>query len=169
MKFSCYFVLNLSVLLCLNSSLRTCSILVLVLSTALNYTNLSQSHIATDGQSVSLGVKPHLGLMTRYSAYTHETDFDESPLIGHSNRTKSKHEFLTTLHGTTKSESPKENLRLSCLEASNKSESYKSSHQRNFPSQAEGKNMISWKETRDMRCVKDGEKKGKLASRRHGS
>jgi hypothetical protein len=26
----------------------------------------SQSHIATDGQSVSLGVEPHLGLMTRY-------------------------------------------------------------------------------------------------------
>jgi hypothetical protein len=26
----------------------------------------SQNHIATDGQSVSLGVKPHLGLMTRY-------------------------------------------------------------------------------------------------------
>jgi hypothetical protein len=25
-----------------------------------------QSHIATDGQSVSLGVEPHLGLMTRY-------------------------------------------------------------------------------------------------------
>jgi hypothetical protein len=26
----------------------------------------SQSHIATDGQSVSLGAEPHLGLMTRY-------------------------------------------------------------------------------------------------------
>jgi hypothetical protein len=26
----------------------------------------SQNHIATDGQSVSLGVEPHLGLMTRY-------------------------------------------------------------------------------------------------------
>jgi hypothetical protein len=26
----------------------------------------SQSHIATDGRSVSLGVDPHLGLMTRY-------------------------------------------------------------------------------------------------------
>jgi hypothetical protein len=26
----------------------------------------SQSHIATDGQSVSLGIKPHLGPMTRY-------------------------------------------------------------------------------------------------------
>jgi hypothetical protein len=26
----------------------------------------SQSYIATDGQSVSLGVEPHLGLMTRY-------------------------------------------------------------------------------------------------------
>jgi hypothetical protein len=26
----------------------------------------SQSHIATDGQSVSLGVEPHLRLMTRY-------------------------------------------------------------------------------------------------------
>jgi hypothetical protein len=28
--------------------------------------NQSQSHIATDGQSVSLGVEPHLSLMTRY-------------------------------------------------------------------------------------------------------
>jgi hypothetical protein len=27
---------------------------------------VSQSHIATDGQSVSLGVEPHLRLMTRY-------------------------------------------------------------------------------------------------------
>jgi hypothetical protein len=26
----------------------------------------SQSRIATDGKSVSLGVEPHLGLMTRY-------------------------------------------------------------------------------------------------------
>jgi hypothetical protein len=26
----------------------------------------SQNHIATDGQSVSIGVEPHLGLMTRY-------------------------------------------------------------------------------------------------------
>jgi hypothetical protein len=26
----------------------------------------SQSHIATNGQSVRLGVEPHLGLMTRY-------------------------------------------------------------------------------------------------------
>jgi hypothetical protein len=26
----------------------------------------SQSHITTDGQSVSLGVEPHLGLMTSY-------------------------------------------------------------------------------------------------------
>jgi hypothetical protein len=26
----------------------------------------SQSHIATDGQSVSLGIEPHLGLVTRY-------------------------------------------------------------------------------------------------------
>jgi hypothetical protein len=26
----------------------------------------SQNHIATDSQSVSLGVEPHLGLMTRY-------------------------------------------------------------------------------------------------------
>jgi hypothetical protein len=24
------------------------------------------SHIATDGQSVSLGIEPHLGIMTRY-------------------------------------------------------------------------------------------------------
>jgi hypothetical protein len=31
-----------------------------------NYSSQSQSHIATDGQSVSLGVEPHLGLMTRY-------------------------------------------------------------------------------------------------------
>jgi hypothetical protein len=29
----------------------------------------SQSHIATDGQSVSLGVEPHLGLMTRYVTF----------------------------------------------------------------------------------------------------
>jgi hypothetical protein len=28
--------------------------------------NQSQSHIATDGQPVSLGVEPHLGLTTRY-------------------------------------------------------------------------------------------------------
>jgi hypothetical protein len=28
--------------------------------------NQGQSHIATDGRSVSLGVEPHLGLMTRY-------------------------------------------------------------------------------------------------------
>jgi hypothetical protein len=28
--------------------------------------NKSQSHIAIDGQSVSLGVEPHLGLMSRY-------------------------------------------------------------------------------------------------------
>jgi hypothetical protein len=34
--------------------------------TALNPPNQSPSHIATDGQSVSLGVEPHLGLMTRY-------------------------------------------------------------------------------------------------------
>jgi hypothetical protein len=26
----------------------------------------SQSHIATDGQSISLGVEPHLGLLTSY-------------------------------------------------------------------------------------------------------
>jgi hypothetical protein len=30
-----------------------------------NFTQTSQSHIATDGQSVSLGVEPELGLMTR--------------------------------------------------------------------------------------------------------
>jgi hypothetical protein len=29
----------------------------------------SQSYIATDGRSVSLGVEPHLGLMTRYFHY----------------------------------------------------------------------------------------------------
>jgi hypothetical protein len=48
MKPSCYFIFNQSVLLCpnmyatnLHNSLRTCSILILVLSTALNCTNLS--------------------------------------------------------------------------------------------------------------------------------
>jgi hypothetical protein len=35
-------------------------------STTVPSCNQSQSHIATDGQSVSLGVKPNLGLMTRY-------------------------------------------------------------------------------------------------------
>jgi hypothetical protein len=39
----------------------------LVFTSKLPTTNcLGQSHIATDGQSVSLGVEPHLGLMTRY-------------------------------------------------------------------------------------------------------
>jgi hypothetical protein len=32
----------------------------------MNASSQIQSHIATDGQSVSLGVEPHLGLMTRY-------------------------------------------------------------------------------------------------------
>jgi hypothetical protein len=32
----------------------------------MNTLNSSQSHISTDGQSVSLGVEPHLGLMTGY-------------------------------------------------------------------------------------------------------
>jgi hypothetical protein len=32
----------------------------------MTYFSQSQSHIATDGQSVSLGVEPHLGLMARY-------------------------------------------------------------------------------------------------------
>jgi hypothetical protein len=32
----------------------------------LNHWKTHQSHIATDGQSVSLGVEPHFGLMTRY-------------------------------------------------------------------------------------------------------
>jgi hypothetical protein len=32
----------------------------------LSTTSQSQSHIATDGQSVSIGTEPHLGLMTRY-------------------------------------------------------------------------------------------------------
>jgi hypothetical protein len=35
-------------------------------SSPLTTTTQSQSHIETDGQSVSLGVEPHLGLMTRY-------------------------------------------------------------------------------------------------------
>jgi hypothetical protein len=32
----------------------------------LSNTEICQSHIANDGQSVSLGVEPHLGLMTKY-------------------------------------------------------------------------------------------------------
>jgi hypothetical protein len=51
------------------------SVLILVLSAVHRWTPLyshsldslqSQNHIATDGQSVSLDVEPHLGLMTRY-------------------------------------------------------------------------------------------------------
>jgi hypothetical protein len=32
----------------------------------MNELNSRESYIATDSQSVSLGVEPHLGLMTRY-------------------------------------------------------------------------------------------------------
>jgi hypothetical protein len=62
MKSSRYFVFNHSVLLCpnlysinLQNSLRTCCILVLVLSTALHSSKSeSESYVTTDGQSASL-------------------------------------------------------------------------------------------------------------------
>jgi hypothetical protein len=37
-------------------------------------------------------------------ACTHETDYDEGPLVGHSSRTKPKHEFLATSRRTINSE-----------------------------------------------------------------
>jgi hypothetical protein len=57
-------------ILCYNGSLVTRTVVSLITAKFKPFIFLeisqSQSHIATDGQSVSFGVKPNLGPMTRY-------------------------------------------------------------------------------------------------------